>query len=282
MTLGPDGRIYVSLFENVALEGRVERINPFTGTSEVFVEAGSGGLFSPTGLTFGPDGGLYVANNIGNVLRYDGSTGEFIEVFASGLSVPQDVAFGPDGNLYVSNGFTDSITRFDGTTGALIGDFVASGSNGLAAPVGMAFGPNGDLYTTSFPNNSVFQFDGITGDFVNEFFSLGDITTPLDLVFGPDANLYVYGRADLATTSNFVERIDPFTGLNLGTFVTLPDNFNTGMFFFDPRCLRYESGGQLNGCYPDRSAIRVSEPTTLALLGIGLFGMGLARRKKKA
>ena len=279
MTLGPDGRVYASLFESdVNTNGQVVRINPFTGESETFVEAGSGGLFSPTGLTFGPDGHLYVANNLGNVLRYDGSTGDFIDSFATGLLVPQDVVFGPDGNLYVSNGFGDSVSRFDGATGALIDHFAPTGTAGLASPVGMAFGPNGDLYVTSFPGSSVFRFDGTTGGFVSELLSLGGITTPLDLAFGPDANLYVYGRGDLAGPTNSVERIDPTTGSSLGTFATLPSGFNTGMFFFDPRCLRYNFGGQGNGCFPDRSAIRVPEPSPLALLGAGLLALVALRR----
>jgi DNA-binding beta-propeller fold protein YncE len=89
-----------------------------------FVNTGSGGLFLPHELVFGPDGNLYIINNqpgADQVLRYDGVTGMFLGTFATGLSVPQDLVFGPDGDLYVSNGVGSSVSRFDGTTGTPLG-----------------------------------------------------------------------------------------------------------------------------------------------------------------
>jgi len=43
-----------------------------------FVIAGTGGLFSPRSLAFGPDGHLYVSSATGEILKYNGSTGAFI------------------------------------------------------------------------------------------------------------------------------------------------------------------------------------------------------------
>ena len=56
------------------------------------------GFGTPWGLTFGPDGDLYVSSSdTSNVLRYDGSTGAYLEVFASGsgLSGPSGLTFTP-------------------------------------------------------------------------------------------------------------------------------------------------------------------------------------------
>ena len=280
LTRGPDGALYGSYFDtNSNTDGRVLRISP-GGTVSTFVAPGSGGLYSPGGLTFGPDGHLYVANNLGNVLRFNGTSGAFMNVFASGLSVPQDLAFGPDGNLYVSNGFGDSVSRFDGATGASLGFFVAPGAYGLDAPVGLAFGRTEDLYVTSFPTNTIFRFADASGALVSTFdlpFQDG-LDTLLDLAFGPDRNLYASIR--LAAGGTSILQLDPDTGSVLGTFATLssPQSFNTGMLFVDQGCSSLKTAeGQASDCYAPRPA---PEPGSFALLALGMAALTLARRRR--
>ena len=143
----------------------VKRYDGTTGAFlGVFVAAGTGLISDPLGLTFGPDGNLYVADfGIGAILRFQGPSGStpgapmpsagnsgavFVAPGSGGLLArPLGVIFGPDGNgdgdqdVYVSNitftgfyGKNGNVKRYDGLTGAFIDTFVPTGSGGLDDP----------------------------------------------------------------------------------------------------------------------------------------------------
>jgi len=170
---GPSGRgpgaldLYVS-------DPHIHRILRYDGTTgafvSVFVPQGNGGLHTPLGLVFGPDGNLYVADGayFGGtpaVLRFQGPSGltpgAFIDAFVptgrGGLLQPFGVLFGPDRNgdgrqdLYVTSSDvnegsfqtsfpqTSSVKVYDGVTGAYLSDFVPTGRGGLNEPLLMTF-----------------------------------------------------------------------------------------------------------------------------------------------
>lgn len=135
----PGDNFYVSSGFRPAGDSGTNRVLRFSATTgafkDTFIAEGSGGLRGPTGLTFGPDGNLYVAGYYsGNVLRYDGTNGAFIDAFVptkpanqpGALSEPGPLKFGPDGHLYVGCFGTRRIQRYDGLTGAFLDAFAGS------------------------------------------------------------------------------------------------------------------------------------------------------------
>jgi DNA-binding beta-propeller fold protein YncE len=216
------------------------------GSPSAFVAAGSGGLSTPKGITFGPNGNLYVASNDGAVLRYNGTTGAYISTFVSqgsgGLSGQSGncLAFGPDANLYASSSNTNQVLEYNGNTGAFVKAFVSAESGGLTNPRGLTFGPDGNLYVTSFDVNSgangIMRYKGpLAGSpggplpapglsgatFVAQFESRppesGGVPAggAAQVIFGPDGNLYVDGGFFQG-----VNRYDGTTGAFLNTFVS--------------------------------------------------------------
>jgi len=111
--------------------------------------AGSGGLFTPMAMAFGPDGNLYITGGtfpgkVG-VRRYNPTTGAFIDFFINtGIDYALGMGFGPDNNLYVitspNTGGPPAVTRFNYPSGTSMGFFVPPGSGGLSAPFHLTFG----------------------------------------------------------------------------------------------------------------------------------------------
>ncbi len=215
------------------------------GSPSAFVAAGSGGLSSPEGITLGPDGNLYVAGDGGAVLRYNGTTGAYINTFVSqgsgGLAFNGNyagLAFGPGGNLYVASGATNQVLEFNGNTGAFLQAFVTAGSGGINVPRGLTFGPDGNLYVTSGAANQgangIMRYQGPLGaspgsplpapgqagaSFVAQFVSPStDGGAPINLIFGPDGNLYVDGGQEAG-----ILRYNGSTGAFINTFVPYQD-----------------------------------------------------------
>lgn len=158
-------------------------------------------LDGPVGITFGPDGHLYVASRFtDSILRYDGETGALRDTFVgprSGeLNNPFFLAFGPDGKLYISSTGNHSVLRFDGRTGEFCDAFVPPRSGDIAGPMGLAFGRDGNLYVASSGKQTVCRFDGQTGAPLGKFFESGSggLNGPTGIAFGPEGDLWVADR----------------------------------------------------------------------------------------
>ncbi len=186
VTVGPDGNLYMSsqfndsiVEYNFSTQSLSTFIQPSVMTSIATNANGSGSVFAPAGLTFGPDGDLYVCLNGGNaatsggeVIRFDISYGNGQPTFdnnnpayatvATGLVQPTEMTFGVNpgdtDNLYVSNSGnpyvnipgTGGVVKITGADGASPSSstFITPGSGGLDYPTGLNWGPNGKLYVT--------------------------------------------------------------------------------------------------------------------------------------
>ncbi len=166
-TIDPtDGALFV-----VDKSGRVQRFAS-DGTFELAWKMPKFENGKPTGMSFGPDGLLYVADTHehqilvfdrdGKVRRSIGSYGQ-----GSGQFVyPTDVAFDPDGLMYVSEyGGNDRIQVFD-KDGRVLREFGSpgSGEGQFARPQSLAFSLDGsELFVADSCNHriAVFSREGL-------------------------------------------------------------------------------------------------------------------------
>ena len=224
------------------------------------VFAAGGGLDNPVGLTFGPDGHLYVASgDTDQVLRYDGTTGAFLDVFAEGggLSGTRQVNFGPDGNLYVASGAGDEVLRYHGESGEFL-DVFASGHN-LDGPTSFTFGPDGHLYVVSVIKNRVKRYHGRTGVFLGNFVKTR-LNGPHDVGFGPDGLLYVTNAFNTR-----IRRYDPTTG-------DYVDDFVADSRLSAPLGMTWDAAGDLLVANQGRNEVRRYDGRTGAFLGTQVRG----------
>ena len=194
LVFGPDGNLYVA----EAGAALIRRYNGTTGAYMGVFTSGGGNpavtqewltVHYPSGLAFGPDGNLFVADEF-TVVKFNGSTGAFISIFVpnagGGHPAPGTITFGSDGNLYAGTSH-DGVLCYNGTTAALISQFVPY--SGARMDVGVAFGPDGNLYVGDFHNGSptdfVARYNGQTGAPIDIFVPSGVIGIINGLTFSP-------------------------------------------------------------------------------------------------
>src|SRR3989304_7368233 len=261
-------QLFVSSFNN-------SLVLTYDGTTGAFIDTlVAEGLPLPTGLVFGPDGNLYIADISFDVVEQYNFEAmqlfEFVMAGSGGLNRPIGLVFGPDGNLYVSSEGADQVLRYNGTTGEFMDVFVPAGSGGLIYPQGLVFGSDGNLYVSSNSTEGaeVLRYDGTSGAFMNAFVSAGSggLEDPEGLVFDNDGNLCVR-----SSKTNEVLRYDGLTGAFIDAFVTAGSGGLDGPAFlvFSEPPGPSDMEGKGGGCSVASAGAPVSAP--LYLLVPALF-----------
>ena len=274
-----------------------ERTGQFLGLA---IGIGARGLDNPQGTAIGPDGRLYISSFgdprpgvVGHrqVLRYDGRRVEvFVPPGSGGLGAPNDVALGPDGNLYVADGFfgTNSILRFNGTTGRFMGVFARSAD--IRQPSRIAFGRNGDLYVGNANSSDVLRFHGRTGLPYPAPGRGGAVFVPgtpgpynTIVTVAPDGSLLVSSGA-----APGIRRYNPWTGVYLGIVVrgfTVSGDMTFGpdgnlyvTDYLGNAILRYRGmSGEVLGIFVQAGSGGLFRPNTIAFTCTPLHGKGYRR-----
>lgn len=191
-------------------------------------------------------------------------------------------------NLYVGSLDNTRVDLYNATTGALIQAGFVTGLGATAR--NLAVNENGDLYVAA--NGKVGIYNGTTGAAINSsFITLSGV---LAMTLSGN-NLYL---SDF-TTGNSVRLYDATTGMINGGFTTITNVTSIGLAVdenslfvnntLDGKVREYNAttgalinGNFITGLTANYGLAIVPEPSTLAMLGLGLFAVLFLARRRSA
>ena len=163
ITFAPDSLLlFVSYDRDPTAASALLRFDGTTGAL-ISTDAPPGGFqgHAPRGLTFGPDGHLYVctwSKEGGGLFEYDLEADVWNEIEEVTATNPRDVAFAPNGNLLLTASNEKHVREYerDGSKWTLHRTIPVTKLNG---PEGLWAKPTGEVYVCSLGNDRVIQFD---------------------------------------------------------------------------------------------------------------------------
>jgi streptogramin lyase len=168
----------------------------------------------PWGITTGPDGNLWFADNGASKIGVINPTTHAISEFATptASSMPRKITAGPDGNLWFTEYSASKIGMISPTT-HVITEFglPTTGKHGTSpVPFGITAGPDGNLWFTENGTSKIGMINPTT-DAITEFTLPTGSQGPVGITAGPDGNLWFTGSQAGTIQAGQIGMINPAT-----------------------------------------------------------------------